>query len=64
MNLESVIHSTYLDDETGEVLGEERLFKGDYGRIRDVRVAPDGSVLMVTDEDNGSILRLSRAAAD
>ena len=53
-----------LDDETGEVLGEERLFKGDYGRIRDVRVAPDGSVLMVTDEDNGSILRLSRAAAD
>jgi len=50
-----------LDDETGEVLTEERLFKGSYGRIRDVRVAPDGAVLMVTDEDNGSILRVSRA---
>ena len=49
-----------LDDETGEVLSEERMFKGHYGRIRDVRVAPDGAVLMVTDEDNGSILRLSR----
>ncbi|MCY0147983.1 PQQ-dependent sugar dehydrogenase [Hoeflea sp. G2-23] len=49
-----------LDDESGEVLIEERLFKGDYGRIRDVRVAPDGAVLMVTDEDNGAILRISR----
>ena len=52
-----------LDEETGEVLSEERMFKGSYGRIRDVRVAPDGAVLMVTDEDNGSILRLTRAPA-
>jgi len=50
-----------LDDETGEVLSEERLLKGDYGRVRDVRVAQDGAVLMVTDEDDGSVLRLSRA---
>ncbi|WP_340162170.1 PQQ-dependent sugar dehydrogenase [uncultured Hoeflea sp.] len=50
-----------LDDETGEVLTEERMLKGDYGRIRDVRVDADGSVLLATDEDNGSILRLSRA---
>lgn len=49
-----------LDDESGEVLGEERLFKGDYGRIRDVIVAPDGAVLMATDEGDGEILRLSR----
>ncbi|MBU4527200.1 MAG: PQQ-dependent sugar dehydrogenase [Hoeflea sp.] len=49
-----------LDAETGEVLSEERMLKGDYGRIRDVHVAPDGAVLMVTDEDNGQILRLSR----
>lgn len=52
-----------LDEETGEVLSEERMLKGTYGRIRDVRVAPDGAVLMVTDEDNGSILRLTRAPA-
>jgi len=50
-----------LDDETGEVLSEERLLKGVYGRIRDVRIAADGAVLVVTDEDNGSILRMSRA---
>jgi glucose/arabinose dehydrogenase len=49
-----------LEEETGEVLSEERLLKGSYGRIRDVRVAADGSVLMVTDEDDGAILRLSR----
>lgn len=49
-----------LDEETGEVLSEERLLKGSYGRIRDVRIAPDGAVLMVTDEDDGAILRLSR----
>lgn len=49
-----------LDEDTGEVLGEERLFKGSYGRIRDVRVAPDGSVMMVTDEDEGAIIRISR----
>lgn len=52
-----------LDPETGEVLAEERLLKGDYGRIRDVRVASDGALLMVTDEGNGEILRLSRAPA-
>ncbi|WP_245304256.1 PQQ-dependent sugar dehydrogenase, partial [Hoeflea olei] len=49
-----------LDGETGEVLSEERMLKGDYGRIRDVHVAPDGSVLLVTDEDDGAILRLTR----
>jgi len=49
-----------LDDESGEVLSEERLFKGHYGRIRDVRVASDGAVLMVTDEDDGAVLRISR----
>jgi glucose/arabinose dehydrogenase len=52
-----------LDDETGEVLGEERLLKGAYGRIRDVVVAPDGAVLMLTDEDDGALLRLSRTPA-
>ncbi|WP_290887824.1 PQQ-dependent sugar dehydrogenase [Hoeflea sp.] len=52
-----------LDSETGEVLAEERMLKGDYGRIRDVRIAPDGAVLLVTDDDNGAILRVSRTPA-
>ncbi|MBY3035363.1 PQQ-dependent sugar dehydrogenase [Rhizobium laguerreae] len=50
-------------DETGAFVGEERLFKGEYGRIRDVVVAPDGALLMVTDENNGALLRISRAQA-
>ncbi|MBY5801608.1 PQQ-dependent sugar dehydrogenase [Rhizobium leguminosarum] len=48
-------------DETGAFVGEERLFKGEYGRIRDVVVAPDGALLIVTDENNGALLRISRA---
>ncbi|EJC80474.1 glucose/sorbosone dehydrogenase [Rhizobium leguminosarum bv. trifolii WSM2297] len=50
-------------DESGAFVAEERLFEGEYGRIRDVIVAPDGALLMVTDEDNGSLLRVSRAEA-
>ena len=46
-----------LDGE--EVKGEERIPMG--ARIRDVRQAPDGSVYLLTDEENGKILRLSLA---
>lgn len=48
-------------DETGAVTGEERLFDGDYGRIRDVKVAPDGSVLLLTDDEDGQLLSVRRA---
>ncbi len=48
-------------DAEGRVLQEERLLERDYGRIRDVVVAPDGAVLLLTDEENGALLRLSRA---
>ncbi|MBY3069096.1 PQQ-dependent sugar dehydrogenase [Rhizobium laguerreae] len=50
-------------DESGAFVTEERLFKGEYGRIRDVVVGPDGALLMVTDENNGALLRISRAQA-
>ncbi|KEC74004.1 UNVERIFIED_ORG: glucose/arabinose dehydrogenase [Rhizobium esperanzae] len=50
-------------DESGAFVAEERLFEGEYGRIRDVIVAPDGALLMVTDEDDGALLRVSRAQA-
>ncbi|MCA1404734.1 PQQ-dependent sugar dehydrogenase [Ensifer sp. IC3342] len=48
-------------DENGAITSEERLFEGEFGRIRDVVVAPDGALLMVTDEDNGAVLRVSKA---
>lgn len=45
----------------GAIIGEERLFEGTFGRVRDVDVAPDGSVWLLTDAANGAIIRLSRA---
>ncbi len=50
-------------DESGAIVGEERLLAGEYGRLRDVKVARDGSVLLLTDEEDGQLLRISRAVA-
>jgi aldose sugar dehydrogenase len=47
-------------DDKGKITGEERMFEGKFGRIRDVRVAPDGSVYLLTDGDDASIVRLTR----
>ncbi|OHV82534.1 hypothetical protein LCM4579_18095 [Ensifer sp. LCM 4579] len=48
-------------DESGAITAEERLFDGEFGRLRDVVVAPDGALLMVTDENDGAVLRVSKA---
>lgn len=45
-----------LDGE--KVVREERLIKGAIGRIRDVRVGPDGLVYLLTDERDGIVARL------
>lgn len=50
-------------DGSGAITGEERLLDGAYGRLRDVKVAPDGAILLVTDEVDGQLLRISRVAA-
>ncbi|MCR6500207.1 PQQ-dependent sugar dehydrogenase [Shinella sp. CPCC 101442] len=50
-------------DESGAVISEERLFDGQFGRIRDVVVAPDGALLLLTDDAEGALLRVSRASA-
>lgn len=44
----------------GSIGSEERMLEGEYGRIRDVKVAPDGSILLVTDEEDGQLLRITR----
>ncbi|WP_047396150.1 PQQ-dependent sugar dehydrogenase [Chitinibacter sp. ZOR0017] len=49
-----------LDGE--RVVHEERLLKDQFGRIRDVRVGPDGLVYLLTDEDDGKLLQLAPAA--
>jgi aldose sugar dehydrogenase len=45
-----------LDGE--KVIGQEALIRNEIGRIRDVRVGPDGYVYLATDAGNGIIARL------
>lgn len=44
-----------------QVVREERLLKGKLGRIRDVRVGPDGYLYLLTDAANGKMVRLEPA---
>jgi len=48
-------------DSDGKIVSEERMLKGAYGRLRDIKQAPDGSLLVTTDADDGAVLRISRA---
>jgi aldose sugar dehydrogenase len=48
-----------LDGE--KVVREERLLKNALGRIRDVRVGPDGFIYLLTDEANGVLARVEPA---
>ncbi len=47
-----------------EVTHEERILDDAGKRIRDVAEGPDGAIYLVTDEDNGEILRLSPAESE
>lgn len=47
-------------DASRKVVGRESLFAELNERIRDVRVAPDGSVWLLTDSEDGKVLRVSR----
>ena len=47
-------------DGAGRIAGEERILTEAFGRIRDIKVAPDGALLAVTDDDNGLLIRISR----
>ncbi|ALP54497.1 glucose dehydrogenase [Candidatus Tenderia electrophaga] len=42
-----------------KVLKEERLLKGTLGRIRDVQTGPDGYLYLLTDADDGKLVRLT-----
>lgn len=52
-----------LDLEEGRMIHEERLFDGDIDfRIRDIEQGPDGMLYILSDEDNGRLIKLSPAA--
>jgi aldose sugar dehydrogenase len=44
--------------DNGRVTREER-YLGDIGRVRDVQQGPDGMLYLITDADNGAVLRVS-----
>lgn len=48
-----------LEMDGDRVVSEERMLEGAFGRIRDVRVGPDGAVWLVTDENPGAVIRLA-----
>jgi glucose/arabinose dehydrogenase len=50
-----------LDIEGERVTGEERFALG-VGRIRDIAESEDGALWIITDEDNGRVLRLTPAS--
>ncbi len=47
-----------LDLDGDAIAGEERLLAERGERIRDVRIGPDGCVYVLTDDDNGKLLRI------
>lgn len=51
-----------LDLQDGRMIHEERLFNGDIDfRIRDIEQGPDGMLYILTDEDNGRLVKLTPA---
>ncbi|WP_339743645.1 PQQ-dependent sugar dehydrogenase [uncultured Maricaulis sp.] len=53
-------HLRRIDLENGEVVGQEILLGDLQARMRNVAVAPDGSIYLLTDEPEGRLIRLTR----
>jgi glucose/arabinose dehydrogenase len=54
-------HVRRVDMENGEVVAQEELFADLGKRIRDVATGPDGYLYLVTDGEDGSVLRVAPA---
>ena len=48
-----------LEIRNGRVIHEEQILEGEYGRIRDVRSFPDGALWLLTDDDEGQLVRIT-----
>ena len=53
-----------LEVEGTAIVGEERLLRGEIGRVRDVRQGPDGLLYLLNDSARGGIYRLEPAGPD
>jgi len=52
-----------LSIEGGEVTGEARHLRG-IGRVREVEVASDGALMVITDHENGQLIRITPEGAE
>jgi glucose/arabinose dehydrogenase len=52
----SVLRATF--DAKGQPIGQERMLTELKQRFRDIRIAPDGAIYLLTDEKAGAVLRL------
>ncbi|MFN4167557.1 MAG: PQQ-dependent sugar dehydrogenase [Pannonibacter phragmitetus] len=57
----ALTHLNRLDMEDGKIVGEERLLEDKGWRIRDVRTGPDGFLYLLTDAEDGKLVRLEPA---
>ena len=48
-----------LEVKDGEIIHEEQILGGEFGRIRDVRSFPDGALWLLTDDSEGKLLRVT-----
>ncbi len=44
----------------GQVIAEARYLQGEQGRIRDVAIAEDGAIMLLIDDANGKLLRVTK----
>lgn len=52
-------HVARLVLKDNKVVGEERLFTDIGGRVRDVAVGPDGAIYVLTDEEDGKLIKIT-----
>ena len=57
---EALFDDAIVAETSRAFLAEDRMFDGEFGRIRDINVAPDGALWLLTDERDGAIIRVSR----
>jgi glucose/arabinose dehydrogenase len=55
-------HLVRLELDGERVVAQERLLENVFGRVRDVRQGPDGLLYVLTDADDGALIRLEPAA--
>ena len=53
-------HLVRLVIQNNKVVGEERFLLDQHQRIRDVVMGPDGNLWVVTDADNGRLIRITK----